>query len=147
MRPAPLASPTPAHPPAMTGAGDGVPDLRIRQDSFAAMLGAAGGSVAADPTVRARHAAEDLVAAALVTPVLKHLRETSQAAPPFGPGPGEKSFRALMDAAVAQQLVRRTHWPLVDRLAQRLLARGTPPEAIADASLHAVPRDPVSLIP
>lgn len=69
----------------------------------------------------ARRAAEQFVAIALVQPFLKQVRESSQAAPPFAPGPGEKQFRAMQDAAMSQRLVKAAHFPLVDRLARDLL--------------------------
>jgi len=81
-------------------------------------------SKAATPTERARDVAEQYVAIALVQPLLKQLRETSNAAPPFAPTQAEKQFRALTDADLAQQIVRAKQFPLVDRLARDLLIRG-----------------------
>lgn len=81
-------------------------------------------STAATPTERARDVAEQYVAIALVQPLLKQLRETSNAAPPFAPTQAEKQFRALTDADLAQQIVRAKQFPLVDRLARDLLIRG-----------------------
>lgn len=72
----------------------------------------------------AREAAEQLVAASLVGPVLKSLRESTGAAGPFAPGSGERMFRELQDAVLAQRLVKSAQWPLVDTLAQRMLRRG-----------------------
>jgi hypothetical protein len=81
-----------------------------------------------DP-IDARTAAEGLVTAALVQPIFKQLRESAGAAPPpFGPGPGERSFRGMLDTTMAQKLVTSQNWPLVDRLARDLLNRsGTGP--------------------
>jgi Rod binding domain-containing protein len=76
------------------------------------------------PAERARDVAEQYVAIALVQPLLKQFRETSNAAPPFAPTPAEKQFRALTDADLAQQIVRAKQFPLVDRLARDLLIRG-----------------------
>ncbi|MCW5776106.1 MAG: hypothetical protein KIS87_06685 [Phycisphaeraceae bacterium] len=88
----------------------------------------------------ARETAEKLVAITFVEPVLKRLRESDGAAPPFGPGPGEKQFRALMDARVAHDIVRAARLPIVDRLARDLLrgsvgAGGEP--ALRGAGAHA----------
>lgn len=91
------------------------------QEMFAAALSRAkeGGT----PATRAREAAEGLVATALIYPVLKQMRESNRAAPPFAPGRGERSFGQLMDATLAQRVVKSAHWPLVDALARRMLAR------------------------
>jgi|GEM_PF-2463353 len=78
---------------------------------------------------RAREAAEGLVSAALIEPVLKRLRESGGAAAPFAPNAAERSFRQMLDAEFAQRMVKSGRggggWPLVDKLAQDLLARGT----------------------
>lgn len=74
----------------------------------------------------ARRAAEDFVSMALVLPILKQVRETNRAAPPFAPGPAEKSFGALLDAEMAGRLVRSTRFGIVDAVAERIggAARG-----------------------
>lgn len=76
----------------------------------------------------ARETAEKLVAITFVEPVLKRLRESEGAAPPFAPGPGEKQFRALLDARVSHDVVRAARLPIVDRLAHDLLRRSVGPE-------------------
>ena len=73
------------------------------------------------PQDRARDAAEQFVALTFVQPVLKELRESSQAAPPFAPGEGEKQFRALLDAELARRIVHKERYALVDRVARDLL--------------------------
>jgi hypothetical protein len=80
-----------------------------------------GGDADARAQREARKAAEDFVSIAFIEPVLKKLRETSNAAPPFAPGPAEKQFRSMMDAQIARQVVRAAHFPLVDELARRML--------------------------
>lgn len=89
------------------GSGVGWPDGRYRAGDV--------------PAARARAAAEALVAQTFVGPVLKQLRESSEAAPPFAPGPGEKQFRALLDAELAQRMVSGWRLPLVERVARDLL--------------------------
>lgn len=74
----------------------------------------------ASGAARPREAAEQFVASALVEPVLKQLRETNHATEPFAPNAAERSFRGLMDAQLAQRLVRSSHWGLVDRVAATL---------------------------
>jgi Rod binding domain-containing protein len=122
-----LSLPTPAPTDAEPGvrrrpAGS----LLEHQRSFASALGrdnhvvGAGAEPARD---KARTAAEQLVALAFVQPMLKQMRETSHAAPPFAPTPAERQFGALMDADLAQGIVRAWRFPLVDALAHDLLTR------------------------
>lgn len=97
-----------------------------RQSEFAALLGRARTASSlvekpADAKTEAREAAADFVAAALVEPVLKELRNSNQAAAPFAPGTGEKQFRGLMDAQMARRVTRAANFALVDRVAQMLL--------------------------
>jgi Rod binding domain-containing protein len=107
-------------------------DLAAAQRSFSAVLGKAvesGGS----PEERAREAAEQLVAQTFVLPMLKGLRQSDRSAPPFAPSQGEKQFRALMDAELAQRMVKGGGYGLVDRLAQDLLKRNSPAAEAAGA--------------
>jgi len=64
---------------------------------------------------------------AFIEPLLKKLRETSNAAPPFAPGPAEKQFRGIADAQVARQIAQSWRFGLVDSLARRLLNQTEPP--------------------
>ena len=49
----------------------------------------------------------------------------SDAAPPFNRGKHEELFGSLMDQAIATRIVRSSNFPIVDRVAEQLLA---PPE-------------------
>lgn len=115
-----LAGAWPAARPALEGLGS-------KQNDFASLLNiedrrldAGRGSEAE----RARSAAEDFVAQALVKPVLSMIREHSQAAEPFAPTRAEKAFGGLMDEQIARGVVRASNFPLVDRLAQDLMRGG-----------------------
>lgn len=77
------------------------------------------------PEAAARRAAEEFVASALITPVLKALREQNSAAPPFAPGDGERLFGPLLDEEIAFRISRAERFPLVDRLARDLLKHGS----------------------
>lgn len=77
--------------------------------------------VTAEARDKAVKAAQDLVSVALVQPVLKHMRESNRAAPPFGPGKGERMFRSMKDADIARGLVGSGRWELVNAVAQKLL--------------------------
>jgi Rod binding domain-containing protein len=100
--------------------------LLARQRAFAGVLARGMTTPGADrlsPQDKARQTAEQLVAVAFLQPLLKQLRESSHAAPPFAPTQAEKQFGALSDAELAQQLTHAAHFPLVDRLARDLLRR------------------------
>lgn len=65
-----------------------------------------------------RQAAEDLVANAFIAPVLRQMRETSDAAPPFQQTPAEKQFGQMLDIETARQIVRKADLPIVHRLSE-----------------------------
>ncbi len=67
---------------------------------------------------KARDTAEKLVAVVLVQPILKQVRESNQAAPPFQPTRGEQQFRSMLDAKLAQEITQSARFPLVERLAR-----------------------------
>lgn len=71
----------------------------------------------------ARDAAERLVAATLIEPLLKSMRASNNAAEPFAPTQAEKQLQALADTATAHDLVRKANFPIVDRMARDLLAK------------------------
>lgn len=93
------------------------------QRLFSEVIAKAQAKADGTPRERARSAAEQLVATALVQPVLKSMRENSNAAPPFAPNETERTFRSFMDAAIAQRMVHSGNWALVDKVAQKMLSR------------------------
>jgi Rod binding domain-containing protein len=114
------------------------PPALSAQESFAGIMAKAA-RAGGDPADRARQAAEQFVAITFVQPVLKQLRETTSAAPPFAPSEGEKQFRALLDADLAQRIVHKARFGLVDRVARDLLNRSTgatPAPPVADEEPH-----------
>jgi len=115
--------------------------LLDRHESFADMLGRASRSTDEPPERRARRAAEQLVSAAFIQPMLAQIRDHSQAAPPFAPTQGEKQFRALTDAKLAHDIVRSARLPIVERITRDLLERaraGASVEATPDARVEGV---------
>jgi hypothetical protein len=91
---------------------------RSRTD-FASILGVADrGGLRVDDSPRS--VAESFVAAVLVEPVLASAREANTQPAPFGPAPGENAFGALLDSQRALELVRKSRWPIVERLASDL---------------------------
>lgn len=86
---------------------------------------------------RIRDSAQQLVADALVTPFLAQLRESvgqfSGEKSVFKQTDAEKRLGPVIDSGIADSLVKRTKWPLVDKVEQSLLARAglTPPGAPA----------------
>lgn len=113
------------------------PDTALgrRQRAFTDVLGQARDRLgpAEGAEARAKAAAQDFVATALIQPILKSLRESTNAAPPFAPGPAEKQFRGMMDAQLSKQIAQASRFPLVDRLARDLLRRPSPPPPPAPA--------------
>ncbi len=69
----------------------------------------------------ARKAAEGLVSTTFIEPILKQVRESNDAPPPFGPGKGEKQFGAILDTKLADQIVHAANFPLVERIAAQLM--------------------------
>lgn len=98
-------------------------DSADRQRQFASVLSIAQRRPGAKPSdeQQARESAEQLVAIALVQPLLAQLRSADNAAPPFQATQGEKQFRSLWDAQIAGDLVRASNFPLVDRIAESML--------------------------
>lgn len=105
---------------------EGDPSQRATaQEEFAALLARSrsGATPAGSIREQAREAAEQFVALTLIQPILKQLRETNQAAPPFAPGAGEKQFQSLFDGQISHRLARATKFPLVDRLTDDMVRR------------------------
>jgi Rod binding domain-containing protein len=68
---------------------------------------------------RAREAAEGLVSTSLIIPILKQVRESNNAAPPFGPTQAEKQFGALLDNQLADEIAHAAQFPIVDRMVEQ----------------------------
>jgi Rod binding domain-containing protein len=108
----------------------------VSQEEFSSTLGRARAQELPKEE-RAQVAAAQLVSAALVQPVFKQLRESTQATGPFAPGRGEKMFRQLLDTATADRLVTSGRWGLVDAVARRMLGTeagdvNRPPQGAAE---------------
>jgi Rod binding domain-containing protein len=70
---------------------------------------------------QARTAAEGLVSTTFIEPILKQVRESNTAPPPFGPSNAEKQFSSLLDTKLADEIVHAANFPLVERITQQLL--------------------------
>lgn len=97
-------------------------DSAARSD-FASVLGRMGKGVDESDDQLARRSAENFVSMTFVQPLLKQLRSSTNIAPPFAPTEAEKQFQGLMDAELAQRIVRSAQFPLVDRIALDLQER------------------------
>ena len=69
----------------------------------------------------ARGAAEGLVATTFIEPILKQIRESNTAPPPFGPSRAEKQFSSLLDSKLSDEIVHAANFPLVERITSELL--------------------------
>ncbi len=70
---------------------------------------------------QAKKAAEGLVSNTFIEPILKQIRESNDAPPPFGPTKAEKQFASLLDTKLADEIVQSSNFPLVERITQQLL--------------------------
>ena len=70
----------------------------------------------------ALEAAKTLVTEAFIKPVFAAMREGGFAAEGFKPGTGERRFRPLFDAALAEKVVEGSNFDLVNRVADRFEA-------------------------
>jgi Rod binding domain-containing protein len=106
-----------------------LPDaLTGRQDDFASVIARARKQIEDSPSSReaaAKESAREFVAVTLVQPLLKQLRDTSQAAAPFAPSGAERQFRSMLDAQMAQRIVRASNFGIVDAVARNLMRAGS----------------------
>ncbi len=95
---------------------------RGNAEAFAGKLREAvsGGSGEKD---RAREAAEQLVATTLVSPLLAELRTQPLDAKLFHGGFAEDAFRQQLDTALADEIVKSSRFPLVDRIQAQITRR------------------------
>ena len=70
---------------------------------------------------KAQEGAEQLVASTFIVPILQQLRETNNAAAPFGPGMYEKRMGPMLDAQIADRIVKAQNLPIVDAVRDRML--------------------------
>jgi Rod binding domain-containing protein len=120
---------SPNTPPLLPRAGATPSDLASQQHDFASMLARGNASVGAGASkaerlAAARKGAEEFVSMTLVQPLLKQLRETSQAAAPFAPSSAELQFRSMLDAQMSLRLVKASNFPLVDVVARNIARKG-----------------------
>jgi hypothetical protein len=78
-----------------------------------------------------REQAQKLVAEAFVAPILAKVRDTNQAAAPFGTTDVEKRFGPIFDRAVADAMVRPDRFPMVKAVERSMLQKLLPHEGIS----------------
>lgn len=106
---------------ALSGATMPAEGVRVRQDrAFDQLLEKAAAGAGEDEI---RTSAEQLVSATFIVPMLASVRESSMAVEPFAPTPAEKQFGALLDQRVADEIVKSSNLPIVDRLVRDIGAR------------------------
>lgn len=103
-------------------ARSGVPNAQNQLD-FTEILGKRTAAQTKPDAAKIRETAETFVAVALVQPVFKQLRSTNHAEAPFGPNKAEQQFQSLVDAQLARKMVHKSHWPVVDKVAQNMLKK------------------------
>ena len=83
----------------------------------------------------AREAATQLVASALLVPVLDAMYERPFAEPPFAPTAAEKRFAPLLSQHMADRIIGAGNFSLVDVILDRLLGPEAPaPEAPSESN-------------
>ena len=85
----------------------------------------------------ARKAASELVAAALLMPVLAAMYERPLAEAPFAPTAVEKRFAPMLSQHMADRIIGATNFSLVDTILDRLLGPETPVTEALSESDHA----------
>ena len=78
-----------------------------------------------------REQSRKLVAEAFIAPILAKVRETNQAAEPFGTTDVEKRFGPIFDRAVADAMVRPDRFPMVEAVERSMLRKMVPQEGIS----------------
>ena len=82
----------------------------------------------------AREAATQLVASALLVPVLDAMYERPLAEPPFAPTAVEKRFAPMLSQHLADRIIGAANFSLVNTIVDRLLGPETPaPEAPSES--------------
>lgn len=74
----------------------------------------------------ARQAAEQLVATTLVQPLLQQMRNDPFKSDLMHGGFAEDAFGAQLDTQLADRIVRRANWPIVQRLVDTVMQRLQP---------------------
>ncbi|MEE8509291.1 MAG: hypothetical protein V3T07_09525 [Myxococcota bacterium] len=72
------------------------------------------------PAEAAREAAARLVSSSFIMPVLTSLRESTEAAEPFAPGPVERRFAPMLDWIIADRITEAANFSLIDAIVERL---------------------------
>lgn len=75
------------------------------------------------PWGQARQAAEQLVATTLVQPLLQQMRNDPLRSDLMHGGLTEDAFGAQLDTELADRIVRRAHWPIVERIVDTVTRR------------------------
>ncbi len=85
----------------------------------------------------ARQAATELVAQALLVPVLNAMYERPLAEAPFAPTAVEKRFAPMLSQNMADRIMGAANFPLVDTILDRLLGPEKPTDDVPSESDHA----------
>ena len=84
----------------------------------------------------ARQAATELVAQALLVPVLDAMYERPLAEAPFAPTAAEKRFAPMLSQNMADRIMGAANFPLVDTILDRLLGPEEPTDDVPSESDH-----------
>lgn len=90
---------------------------------FAALLARPGAGKAEDRKTQARAAAQQLVAGTFVLPILSKIREEAGKDKLFSGGQAEQAFGQQLDTILADRIVARANFPVVDSVYRRILGQ------------------------
>ncbi len=60
------------------------------------------------------------MSSSFILPVLTSLRESTEAAEPFAPGPVERRFAPMLDWIIADRITEAANFSLIDAIVERL---------------------------
>lgn len=86
-----------------------------RKDDAASFVEAMKGAAKRSPEAL-RTAATQLVSTTLVLPILQSMHESPFLKGPFAPGAAEKRFAPMLDERLADQISRKSNFPLVESI-------------------------------
>lgn len=90
---------------------------------FESLLARPGAGKAADRQTQARTAAQQLVAGTFVLPILSKIREEAGKDKRFSGGQAEQAFGQQLDTILADRIVARANFPVVDSVYRRILGQ------------------------
>jgi Rod binding domain-containing protein len=100
-------------------------DKLLAGQSATAQVSGGAGSLTSAEAKQLRQATEQMVASAFILPMLQQIRQDPFKSDLFHGGQGEEMFGQLLDTQLADRIVKRTNFPLVESLYNEMARRVT----------------------